>query len=91
NLLDPGSGRDELRSALHAAQADPQSVQTAWVAIDGVRQLVSVAYMPELHWHVLTVVDLGAARVLDTDWLWPAAIGLVLLFAALLLCFGYAI
>lgn len=55
------------------------------------RQLVSVAYMPELHWHVLTVVDLGAARVLDTDWLWPAAIGLVLLFAALLLCFGYAI
>lgn len=91
NLLDPGSGRDELRSALHAAQADPQSVQSAWVSIDGVRQLVSVAYMPELHWHVLTVVDLGAARVLDTDWLWPAAIGLVLLFAALLLCFGYAI
>ncbi|CUJ49026.1 biofilm regulation protein phosphatase SiaA [Achromobacter ruhlandii] len=91
NLLDPGSGRDELRSALHAAQADPQSVQSAWVTIDGVRQLVSVAYMPELHWHVLTVVDLGAARVLDTDWLWPAAIGLVLLFAALLLCFGYAI
>lgn len=91
NLLDPGNGRDELRSALHAAQADPQSVQTAWVTIDGVRQLVSVAYMPELHWHVLTLVDLGAARVLDTDWLWPAAIGLVLLFAALLLCFGYAI
>lgn len=91
NLLDAGPGRDELRSAMHAAQADPQSVQTAWVSMDGTRQLVSVAYMPELHWHVLTVVDLGAARVLDTDWLWPAAIGLVVLFAAMLLCFGYAI
>jgi len=91
SLLDQGEGRAELLSAMHAAQADPQSVQSAWVKMDGVRQLVSVAYMPELHWHVLTVVDLGAARVLDTGWLWPAAIGLVLLFAAMLLCFGYAI
>ena len=62
SLLDDGEGRAELLSAMHAAQADPQSVQSAWVKMDGVRQLVSVAYMPELHWHVLTVVDLGAAR-----------------------------
>lgn len=47
--------------------------------------------MPELHWHVLTLVDLGAARVLDTGWIWPVAVGLVLLFAAMLLCFGYAV
>ena len=86
----PRPGREELRSAMHAAQADPQSVQSAWVAVDG-RQLVSVAYMPELHWHVLTLVDLGAARVLDTGWIWPVAVGLVLLFAAMLLCFGYAV
>ncbi|WZB69246.1 hypothetical protein WJ968_21915 [Achromobacter xylosoxidans] len=52
---------------------------------------MSVAYMPELHWHVLTLVDLGAARVLDTGWIWPVAVGLVLLFAAMLLCFGYAV
>lgn len=91
SLLDPGPGREELRSAMHAAQADPQSVLSAWVAVDGHRQLVSVAYMPELHWHVLTLVDLGAARVLDTGWIWPVAVGLVLLFAAMLLCFGYAV
>ncbi|RSE97510.1 HAMP domain-containing protein [Achromobacter aegrifaciens] len=91
NLLDGGEGRAELAAAMKAARTDPQSVQSAWVKMDGIRQLVSVAYMPELHWHVLTVVDLGAARVLDTDWLWPAAIGLVVLFGAMLLCFGYAI
>ena len=91
NLLDAGEGRADLLAAMRAAQADPQSVQSAWVKMDGVRQLVSVAYMPELHWHVMTVVDLGAARVLETGWLWPAAIGLVVLFAAMLLCFGYAI
>ncbi|WP_202798615.1 biofilm regulation protein phosphatase SiaA [Achromobacter xylosoxidans] len=91
NLLDGGEGRAELAAAMKAARTDPQSVQSAWIKMDGIRQLVSVAYMPELHWHVLTVVDLGAARVLDTDWLWPAAIGLVVLFAAMLLCFGYAI
>ena len=91
NLLDDGTSQEELRSAMRAAEADPQSVQSAWVKIDGARQLVSVAYMPELHWHVLTVVDLGAARVLDTGWLWPAAIGLAVLFAAMLLGFGYAV
>jgi len=90
-LVDDGPGRDALRSAMRAAKADPQSVQSGWADVKGVKQLVSVAYMPELHWHVLTLVDLGAARVLDTRWLWPAAAGLVLLFAALLLCFGYAV
>ena len=29
--------------------------------------------------------------MLDTGWIWPVAVGLVLLFAAMLLCFGYAV
>ena len=90
SLLDPGRGARNCarpctrRRPIHSRCSRP-------VAVDGHRQLVSVAYMPELHWHVLTLVDLGAARVLDTGWIWPVAVGLVLLFAAMLLCFGYAV
>ena len=80
-----------LRQALQRAQSDPQQVQTVWGQFGGKRQLLAVAYIPELRWHVVTAVDLGAARVADAAWLWPAAIGVVLLVAAMLLGFGYAV
>ena len=60
SLLDPGPGARNCarpctrRRPIHSRCSRPGSV-------DGHRQLVSVAYMPELHWHVLTLVDLGAA------------------------------
>ncbi|MEJ2894658.1 biofilm regulation protein phosphatase SiaA [Bordetella avium] len=91
SLLDAGEGRQNLLQAMEQAKADPQSVAMSWAEIDGARQLVAVAYMPELHWHLVTLVDFGAARVVDPAWLWPGMIGLVLLFVALVLCFGFAI
>ncbi|SAI72660.1 sensor kinase [Bordetella ansorpii] len=80
-----------LRQALQRAQSDPQRVQTVWGQFGGKRQLLAVAYIPELRWHVMTAVDLSAARVADAAWLWPAAIGVALLVAAMLLGFGYAV
>ncbi|WP_409929269.1 biofilm regulation protein phosphatase SiaA [Bordetella genomosp. 13] len=87
-------GQDDqapLRQALQRAESDPSQVQTVWGRFGDKRQLLAVAYIPELRWHVLTAVDLGAARVTDAGWLWPAAIGVVLLVAAMLLGFGYAV
>nr|WP_086080297.1 biofilm regulation protein phosphatase SiaA [Bordetella genomosp. 13] len=93
SVFDLIDARDDqpLQAALQRALADPQTVQTVWAGLDGKRQLLSVAYIPELRWHVLTAVDLGAARVVGAAWLWPAAIGVVLLVAAMLLGFGYAV
>lgn len=90
-LVDKGEGQANLRAALQEAKEDPQQIAMTWASVDGVRQLVAVAYMPELRWYTVTLVDFGAARVVDPGWLWPAVIGLMLLFVALVLCFGFAI
>ncbi len=91
NLVSTPTGREALRAAMAQAQADPKSVQSLWLPMDGRDQLVAVAYIPELRWHVLTALDLRAAQVLDTAWLWPTVAGLVALLAAMLLGFGYAV
>lgn len=91
SLLDAGDSRGNLEAAMRQAREDASAVAMTWAMVDGARQLVAVAYMPELRWHVVTLVDFGAARVVDPGWLWPGAIGLVLLFVALVLCFGFAI
>ncbi|MDN3577699.1 biofilm regulation protein phosphatase SiaA [Chitinimonas viridis] len=79
-----------VRQAMQAAEAQPNGVHTTWVSLAGKQQLLAVAYLPELQWHVATAVDLHTAKVLDAGWLAPAAIALGMLLVALLLGFGYA-
>lgn len=78
-----------LRAAMDVTASNPQSTESLWVHLDGKRQLISLAYMPELNWYVLTAVDLRAARVIDTRWLWTAGIGLVVLLGIMLAGFGF--
>lgn len=80
-----------MRAAMARAQAEPGLLQQVHVTLDGRRQLLSLAFLPQLNWHVITAVDVRAARIFDTDWLAPAVLTLVLLLAALLLGFGYLV
>lgn len=89
-LVDNPEDAETLRAALRTARSSGE-VQTVSVSLAGKPQLLSAAYIPELRWHVLTAVDLGASRAVDADWLWPSVIGLALLVAAMLLGFGYAV
>lgn len=88
-----GGDGDEvaLRTSLQAAFARPGQIETLWATIQGKRQLLAASYVPELRWYVLTAVDMSAARVIDSRWLWSAGAGLVLLIALLLLGFGLAV
>lgn len=83
--------RTALARAMEKAQAQPDEVATLRIRLDGREQLLALAYIPELRWHVVTAVDLQAARVLDKNWLKTAAIALALLVGVLLLAFGYAV
>ena len=80
-----------LAAALARAEAQPAEVATLRVHLDGKEQLLALAYLPELKWHVVTAVDLKAARVLDQGWLNTAVGALVLLLGILLLAFAYAV
>jgi len=89
-LRDPGD-RAELGDAMQAARDHADQVYTAWVRLDGRRQLVGLAYAPELDWYVLAALDPRVARVIDMHWLAPIGGALAVLVLVLLIGFGYAV
>lgn len=80
-----------LRAALQRAEAEPDGVQILHASLDGQPRLLALSYIAPLRWHLLTAVDLHAARLLDQRWLWPLLGTLVVVLAALLLGFAYAV
>ncbi|WP_084615801.1 biofilm regulation protein phosphatase SiaA [Solimonas flava] len=90
-LLDSDADRATLHAAIAAAVAAPDAIQSVEVRLDGRRQLVSLAYAPDLHWLVTTAVDPAAARVVTTrQWL-PLALAGLLLLALLMLAIIVAV
>ncbi|MBV2132362.1 biofilm regulation protein phosphatase SiaA [Pseudomonas sp. MAP12] len=91
DLLPQPAEREALRAAMRRAEAEPDGVQILRVSLDGQPRLLALSYIAPLRWHLLTAVDLHAAQVLDNRWLWPLLGTLVMLLAALLLGFAYAV
>lgn len=89
SLLDPGGARTALG---HARGAGRSAVGAVGLGRGGRPPPAGVGGL-----HARTALACadpggpGRGRVLDTGWIWPVAVGLVLLFAAMLLCFGYAV
>lgn len=80
-----------LQQAMAQAETDPGQVQTLWAVLNGREQLLSLSYIPELKWHVVSAVDLQAAEVLEDSWLNIAVASVVVVLAILFLAFGYAV
>ncbi|WP_319240008.1 biofilm regulation protein phosphatase SiaA [uncultured Propionivibrio sp.] len=90
-LLSDDAAREALAAAMARAEQHSDEVATLRVRLDGHPQLLALAYVPELKWHVVSAVDLKAVRVLDERWLYAAFAGIVLLTGLLLLAFAYAV
>lgn len=80
-----------LRRALQQASEQPGSVPTVALQLDGRPQLLALSFIPELGWHVLTAIDPGAARVVDSAWLSPLLLTVLVVLVALLFGFAYAV
>lgn len=91
DLLGNDQERTALRQTLRQAETNPGEVETMWGTIDGKEQLLATAYIPQLRWHVLSAIDLHAAQVLDSRWIWPLAGTLAGLLAILLIGFAYTV
>ncbi|MCP1648550.1 biofilm regulation protein phosphatase SiaA [Pseudomonas sp. GD04087] len=91
DLLANDQERTALRQTLRQAEANPGEVETMWGTIDGKEQLLATAYIPQLRWHVLSAIDLHAAQVLDSRWIWPLVGTLAGLLAILLIGFAYTV
>ncbi|HEX5756201.1 MAG TPA: ATP-binding protein [Arenimonas sp.] len=82
---------EELPQLLGQARAAGDGIAAAWMSLEGKRQRVAAAYLPELNWYVLSAVDASAAQVLDPGWLPLLGTAGAALLLALLLGFGFAI
>lgn len=91
DLLGNEQDRIALRQTMRQAESNPGEVETLWATLDGKQQLIAMAYIPQLRWHVLSAIDLHAAQVLDSRWIWPLIGTLAGLMALLLLGFAYIV
>lgn len=88
------SNRDDrqlLRQLMLQTLSEPNQVRTMDAMVDGQPRLLALAYIEPLKWYVMTSVDLQAANVVDSRWLWLLLISFVALLAVLLLGFAYAV
>ena len=79
------------RSALEAATSYPGEAQVFAATMDRKKQLLAVAYIPELDWHVLTATDLDAANVVDSGLLKMIAVIMLVLLALVIAGFGFSV
>jgi serine phosphatase RsbU (regulator of sigma subunit) len=91
SLLHDSDERTALGAAIKQATETPGEVTLLWATLDGREQLLALAYIPELKWHIVTAVDLRVARVIEGGWIGTATTALVVLLLALLAAFGYAV
>lgn len=94
DIFDYLSNRDDrqlMRQIMLQAQTEPNRVKTMDAMVNGKPRLLALAYIEPLRWYVMTSVDLQAANVVDSRWLWLLLISFVALLAVLLLGFAYAV
>ncbi|MCE8032534.1 MAG: biofilm regulation protein phosphatase SiaA [Halomonas sp.] len=91
SLLESDDQRRELTRAMQAAHQSPETIQTLWGTLEGSKGLISVGYIPELDWYLVTALDIGVAKILDPSWLWPLLIAAVLILAILFTVIALAI
>jgi serine phosphatase RsbU (regulator of sigma subunit) len=80
-----------LRAAMLQAQSQSASVPVLWVHVDSRPRLLALSYIPELKWHVVTLLDLQASKTIDQGWLWLLLGGLLVLLLVLVLAFALAL
>ncbi|MGJ7457267.1 biofilm regulation protein phosphatase SiaA [Halomonas sp. RA08-2] len=84
------SDREPLRRAMHDAMRRPGTVVALEAELEGEPRLLSVGYLPELQWLLITALDLQAAPLLDRRWFWPMALAFGLLLMLLTASFAYS-
>ena len=85
NLLPRADERQQMKSALQRARANPEAIPQFWAHLGQKRELFAVSFVPELGWFVVNAVDVGAAQVVDSR-LWLPLLGGGVALLVLLVC-----
>ncbi|WP_445157092.1 biofilm regulation protein phosphatase SiaA [Halomonas sp. E14] len=90
-LLGNEEQRAALANALQAAALAPDTTQTLWATLETQERLLSVGFIPELDWYLITALDMSVAQILDRRWLWPLLFAAALVLVIVFIVFALAI
>ena len=79
--------RQAVYAAMKALEVGKKTVATAFVEVDGERQLAGIVYLPEIDWHEITLIDLGTVLPLSQFSMILIVYILTLLFALIIFNF----
>lgn len=80
-----------VQQAIHDAVRRPGTIVTQDVDLMGEPRRLSVGYIPELQWLLVTALDMQTAPFLDSRWFWSMMAALALVLTILMMVFAYAI
>lgn len=84
-LLKNPADVERLQLAMSQLERFPDQQQTFWVDYEGYKYLLGVAYLPEVGWYDLTLMDTNSlALIKDNFWI-PIAFGTVFLIALIIM------
>lgn len=88
-LLGSDAERARLENTVQLAISEPGEVHMLAAHLDGQPRLLSIGYIPQLDWLMVTALDRQSAQLIAPHWLWPLTIGAILLMTLLLTGFIY--
>jgi len=77
----------KIRHAIDVLHEYPNDIQTLWVGYEGKKQLMGIAYLPEINWFSLTLIDSKELALFKDDTLLPM---LSILFLLAMIAVGVA-
>ncbi|MBB3191506.1 biofilm regulation protein phosphatase SiaA [Halomonas cerina] len=88
-LLGNADQQTRLEAAMLEARRHPGELHTLEVSLEGEPRLLTVGYIPELQWLLVSALDLKSAPVLESRWFWPLVATLALILTILMAGFAY--
>ncbi|WP_355661506.1 biofilm regulation protein phosphatase SiaA [Halomonas salifodinae] len=89
-MLETPDQREALRAAIQQTTRRPGEIASLETSLEGEPRLLTLGYIPELRWLLVTALDLSAYPLLDSRWFWPMVAALGLILATLMGAFAYA-
>jgi diguanylate cyclase (GGDEF)-like protein len=88
-LLKNPADIERLKLAIQQLESNPELPQVFWVTYEGEKHLLGLAYLPEIGWYDLTLMDKQSLALVKDKWLAPLLFCVAFLLA--LIAMGYAL
>ncbi len=80
-LLKEASDIEQVRVAMQQLEKNPDQIRTLWVMFEGEKHLIGLAFLPEVGWYDLTLMDTRSLVLFDDRFMIPVLFGAAFMLA----------